>query len=826
MKTIALIAALLFSSLISAQPLADSNIKNGSISGRVIDAKINEPLPYVNIIILNSAGETITGGITDDDGKFKVVDIPEGKVNVSITYIGYKTITRDVVIGKDSYNVKLGDINLEEDAEALDEVTVVAEVSTIQQKVDRKVINVGKDLTTSGPTASDIMNNLPSVSVDQQTGGISLRGNQNVQVMVDGKLSNIPAAQLLRQIPSTSIKKIELITNPSAKYNPEGLSGIINIILHKNTQIGFNGNTNVSLAYQDNPQFNGSIDMNYRNGKLNFYGNYNNSSITVENYGNLLRSDINSAQFFNSETSNISNLAKFGIDYYINDKNTLSVFTNQTFFDGGTDSRTNVVFANNIGNINQTAFNENKNLSGQYNFNYKLDFDKEGHNIELEVDYNIFDSESFTDNDFNIQPDFIEDNETDRDRTTINLDYVNPLSEKSKLELGLQARLFNNDITYFSDARLRDQFGNPFPGLIDFDYSRNIYSAYVTYGKTFEKWSYQLGLRAETVDVTADALQTNTDTNEAIAIPFENDYTQVYPSAFFTYNPSEKNSYQLSYSRRVDRPGVGQVNPLPEWNTPLISSFGNQELQPQFTNSLEVNYTRQLEKGSITGGVFYRIIEDGINRAVFIDPSTLGSEPELVGILLTFDNFDNTTAYGVEISSNYRPTKWWSINGSFDLYSQTQRSFSEVLSPNASNPTSQNDVTSAEFNVENVVWNLRMFNNFRVNKDLSFSVFGLYRGRNKGIQFTQDVFAFVNLGMRYNFLEDNRATFSLSFNDVFNTMQFRFDGDRPFPQSGDFNWESRTILAGLAYRFGGGKYRAKSRKQRDNDEKSGSGGFL
>ena len=793
--------------------------KTGAVSGRVLDDKLNEPLPYVNIIIKNAKGETITGGITLDDGNFKVDKIPVGSVTVSIQYIGFKTIDKQVTIGKGSYNVDLGDIRLEESAEGLDEVTVIAEVSTIQQKVDRKVITVGKDLTTSGPTASDIMNNLPSVTVDQQTGNISLRGNQNVQVMIDGKLSNIPAAQLLKQIPSTSIKSIELITNPSAKYNPEGLSGIINIVLHKNTMIGFNGNLNVGLAYQDNPKFNSSIDMNYRNGKFNFFGNYGSNISTNENYGNINRLADDSQQFFNNINRSQSHLYKVGLDYYVNDKNTISLFTNQNVFDSTFDGVTRVLFTDPTTNLFQEFENENENMSQQYNFNYKLDFDDEGHNIELEVDYNLYDGELYIQNMFNIQTDFFEQNDVERDRKTINLDYVNPLSDAAKLELGLQARLFNNDIEYLSDARLRDEFGTPFPSLINFDYSRDIYSAYATYGKKLDKWSYQFGLRAETVTVTADALQLNLDTNETLDIPFENDYFQVYPSAFVTYNQSEKNAYQFSYSRRVDRPGVGQVNPLPEWNTPLISSFGNQELEPQFTNSVEVNYTRQLEKGSITGGVFFRVIEDEINRAVFVDRSDLNR------IILSFDNFDNTTAYGIEINSNYKPTKWWSFNGSFDLYSQTQKSITERLEV-PTNVATEDDIITESLSIDNVVWNFRLFNNFKASKSLSFSLFALYRGRNEGVQFIQEPFVFVNTGMRYSFLEEGRATFSLNFNDIFNTMQFAFEGDRPFPQEGNFNWESRTIFAGLSYRFGGGKYRAKSRKRRDNDEKSGSGGLF
>ena len=229
------ICVLLLSVIVSAQPAKE--LRDGTVSGRVIDASLNQPLPYVNVIIKTTANQTITGGITKDDGTFEIKSIPEGDVVVSIQYIGFKTIAKTVSVGKNGYDIALGDIMLEEDVASLDEVTVVAEVTTIQQKVDRKVINVGKDLTTTGPTASDIMNNIPSVNVDQQTGNISLRGNENVRVMVDGKLSNVPIAQLLKQIPSTSIKQIELITNPSAKYNPEGMSGIINIILHKNTAL-------------------------------------------------------------------------------------------------------------------------------------------------------------------------------------------------------------------------------------------------------------------------------------------------------------------------------------------------------------------------------------------------------------------------------------------------------------------------------------------------------------------------------------------------------------------------------------------------------------
>ncbi|MGB5420328.1 outer membrane beta-barrel family protein, partial [Algibacter sp.] len=375
---------------------------------------------------------------------------------------------------------------------------------------------------------------------------------------------------------------------------------------------------------------------------------------------------------------------------------------------------------------------------------------------------------------------------------------------------------------YASSGQTFSSEGNIIPTpSTDFDYNRDIYSAYFTYGKTLEKWNYQIGLRAEQVNASADALKTFDD-NSTELLPFTNDYFQIYPSAFLTYNQSDKNSYQLSFSRRVDRPGLQQINPIREWSTPRISSFGNSELQPQFTNSIETNYTRQLKNGSITAGVFYRIIEDNISRFVFIDRTDVTSGNSI----LSYDNFDNTSAYGLELSTNYRPTKWWSLNASFDLYSQTQQGITERLDTNDIQNATIDNIVRQNVEVNNVIWNLRAFNNFKASKKLSFSVFAMYRGEEEGIQFTRKPMFMLNTGMRYSFLEDDRATFSFNYSDILNTMKFEFEGDSPYPAIGGFNWESNTWNIALSYRFGGGKFRALKRKQRDDNTQSGGGGFL
>jgi len=847
MKQLSLAILLLWSCISFA--FTDPTDRPGRISGVVIDKNLNEPIPYVTVAIQTLSGDIITGGVTDDNGKFDIKDIPEGKSKVSIQYIGYKTYTSEIEIKSGNRNLDLGTIYLEEDIAALDEVTVTAERTTIQQKIDRKVITVGKDLTTSGPTAGDIMNNLPSVNVDQQTGSLSLRGNQNVRVMVDGKLTNVPVDQLLKQIPSTSIKQIELITNPSAKYNPEGMSGIINIILHKNANQGFNLNINTGFTYQDNPKWNTGVNANYRSGKVNLFGSWGGNYNKNANFGFVDRPADQIFQDFDFFDDSNSNLVKLGVDYYINDKNTLSVFTNQNFFNGYVTGTTMVDFPTDANDVTQIFQNENDNTSSQYNLDYKLDFAQDGHNIELEVDHNIFDATEdgiFLFEGITVQDDYRDAIATDRTRTTINLDYVNPLSETVKLEVGAQARIFSSEIGRTTNQRVINPF-NPSLDISDqivgpatqFDYTRDIYSTYASVSKKWEKVSVQLGLRLENVSVEADTRETfadgvatddlsNFDTDPSVNVSrdgnsvlrnFTNDYTQVYPSAFITYNPSEKNQYQLSYSRRIDRPGIGQVNPIREFSTPLISAFGNPSLIPQFTNSLEVNYTRNLGKGSITAGVFYRAVSDLINQALLYDRT----DPNLNSLIFTNDNFDNTSSYGFELTANYRPLKWWSLNTSFDIYSQQQKSFAETIDPSIANPTT-NDITSNNFEVDNVVWNFRVFNNFKATKDLTFSAFVMYRGADQNIQFDVDPMFMTNIGARYNFW-DGKATASLNYNDIFNTMKFQGTGTRPFNQQIQFNWESNTINAALSFRFGSNKYRAKSRKRRDNDEKEGGGIF-
>lgn len=761
----------------------------GKITGEVIDKQLNEPIPYATIIINDMDGNLVSGNTSLEDGSFVIEKVPAGEYVFKIQFIGYKTFSKQISISRKRQSIDMGTVALEPDVAMLDGVTVTAERSTIEQRVDRKIVNVGKDLTTAGATASDIMGNLPSITVDQD-GNISMRGNSNVRILVDGKPTNIPAAQLLKQIPSTSIKKVELITNPSAKYNPEGMSGIINIVLHKNTQNGFNGNMNGGVTISDHTQGTGSLNLNYRQNKFNFYTNLGGTLGTSPSQsGAITTLSDNSTEYLNFLFDNNTYLYKVGLDFYMDDKNTFSIYTNQNNSNMEITANNSVIYpGNETQDIYQLSNIDNGNLSATYNFDYKHDFEKEGHNIEFEANYNTVDSDEDAVFDYSGNPDYQDYKDKKRDdikNTTLNLDYVNPLSEKSKLELGAEARLRNTDQNYnTTNTNLMDA---------KYKYDNSIYSMYATFGQTFEKWSYQLGTRMEQYDVEAHL------DGEKV---YEDDYLTLYPSAFISYNLAEKKTLQLSYGRRVDRPSLGQVSPIRDFNSPRITVTGNPELNPQFTNSVELNYSQNFEKGNLTAGTYLRRTENNINQVIIPD------EEDPSKLLLTFANSDASTSYGFELSGGYKPLKWWNINGSAELYSQEE----------------QGIVGTEEINVTNTSFNVKLNQSFKATDKLTFQLFGFYQAPVQMLQLKLDDIYFINAGARYSFWDD-KASLSLNLNDIFNTKEYGITAKAPAAQKGAIKPYSRTLYVGFSYRFGGGKYHALKRKNRDDNENGGGGLF-
>ncbi len=656
------------------------------------------------------------------------------------------------------------------------------------------------------------MNNIQSISVDQQTGNISLRGNENVRVLIDGKPTNIDASQLLQQIPSASIKQIELITNPSAKYNPEGMSGIINIVLHKNSKMGFNGNVNTGITFAKTPKFTTALGLNYKVGKINIYGNYGFNTGKKINKGakDSYQTSLNNHADFKFGSDNTSHLIKAGVDYYINDNNTLSFYTTQNIASNKSFGSTVLTYTNAtnaFNNVTQSNNSKTDSHSQTYNLDYKTELDKKGQNIELEINYNTTGAPENGDFTFDFPNNILANNnrvddiKNERDNILINLDYVKPLSETAKLEIGLENRIQNTSNSLLSTDALNNSA---------FKYDRNIFSGYLTYSKKWSKLSAQLGARLEQYNIDAnftgyDAVLTTTTTEK-----FKDNIFSIYPSAFLTYTANDKNSFNLSYSRRVDRPSISQVNPIRQWTTPSVDSKGNPNLKPQFTNSYELNYTHKLKKGSITTGVFYRQINDEISRTVTLHPTVANK------LILSHENFDNNNAFGLEASANLKFTKWWSTNASFDVYTKTVKG----------TVSSETAISGFEFiEIDNTSFNTRISNSFTATKKLRLQLSGFYSGPDLGLQFKRKTMWKADVGASYTVLK-GKGTLSARVSDIFNSMNFAFEGNKPYKQEGQFNWESQSAYIGFNYRFGGGKNKALQRKRRDSNEKSGGGGMM
>lgn len=779
--------------------------QKATVSGNIIDFSTKEALPYVNIICKNVQDSIINGTISNEKGHFLVDKLPLGKTKIEIQFIGYKTITKQVDFTPEDSQINLGTLSLQEDITLLNEVEIQAETTSIVQKIDRRVVNVGKDLSAAGTNALQMMQNIPSVSVNLQSGSVSLRGNENVRVLIDGKPSNLSSSQILKQIPSSSIKSIELITNPSAKHNPEGMSGIINIILKKNTQLGFNGSVTLGVTQGENTRPTGAINLNYRTGKFNFYGNYNVDWGKYETISELSRTDKNLHQQIDFLDDTVDQVIKVGTDIYIDDNNTFSIYTTQNL--SKTDFTTNT---QTLENNNLILYTPNLSVfdvsESTYNADYKIVLDTLGQSLELEANFTQTKSPEIDTNRELINPssklyNYTNNITNNTDSWLINLDYTKPFSDTEKLEFGLESntqKTFNN-ITTDQEVETGGTPATTERGNTNYTYDREIYSAYVNYNKDFNKFSLQAGLRFEQFNV--EGIFSNTQ--QGLTAPYTDEIFSVYPSAFLTYFPDDTNEFQLSYSRRVDRPSIEQVSPIQEWTSPLTISTGNQQLAPQFTNSFELNYTRNIETGYLYFGTFFRRVSDQIGRNISIDANNIDRQ------LISYENYNNSDSYGFEAYASLKPVKWWTFSPALNMYMQDKNGL----------------VNNQNITVENTLFIAQMSNSFKASKKLSFQFSGTYVGNNKTVQFNVEPYYTFNAGAKLSVLKDKGAI-TLNGTDIFNTLIVDFTSTNPFAQTGYFKTEFRTVYLGFTYNFGSNKFKARKRKEREKNETEGSGGVL
>jgi len=783
--------------VLGALPLT-AQAQSATIKGRVLDAATSQPVPYATVT-LNQEGKLITGHSTNDQGQYELGNVPAGSYLLKIGFIGYKDTLQALTIEAGS-TYQLPPITLRTNVLELGEVVVRGEKTTIANLIDKRVVNVGQDLLATGASAVEILANVPSVQTDP-SGNVSLRGNRNVTVLVDGKPSPLPNNELLQQLAASSIDKIEVITAPSAKYNPDGATGVINIITQRSQQGGFN--SNFVLGAATGRKYNAGLDASYARGKWNSFVNYSFAQRQFrhaeEQHKLVDESNTNFSQQTRMLFDGDGNTLKVGADYFLNKTNTLSLYTNQsrqrhTLFNRWQFLETQA--GNATAQYRRDAQNPHDHLTQDYNLSYRKTLPAPGHVLEAEV--NLSNNRNSLDGRY--QQTYLlggagdtlttEEIQYDNRILTLTADYSRPLLNQAKLELGWQSIV--------KDASNDYQPGTEVDGLpvLDeanrnlFRYAEQTHALYGVYGSRWQKLSFQLGLRLEQALITADLRTTGQR--------FENNYFNLFPSAHGSYALSEQQAIKLSYSRRITRPSLWNVNPYTNVTNPLSIRQGNPFLRPEYINSLELGYQRESKLADLSATLFYRYRTDIIST-VF----ELANERTTI---LTFANTGTSHSYGLELNGTVRPVKPWNVRGSLNYYRNTVNYRSE-----------------GRFNSQLRSWDFLLQNQVDLSKKLSLDLLWKYEGPLIDLQETSRARQKIDVGLRLKCLND-KGNLSLQVADVLDSFEYR-STELGNGFLGRTVWDGETRIGYLTfnYKLAAGQQPEKSARKRRVYQEKGSG---
>lgn len=757
-KTTLLILGFLFTSLIFAN---ENKASSGSISGTIIDKNINQAVEYASIsIYLEKDSSLVTGTVTDAKGFFKIGNLPYGAYYLVANFIGYeKREISNIKILKDKKNHELEKIFLSQAINTLGDVEVVAERNYVDYKVDKKVVNVSQHINAAGGTAADVLENVPSVKVDLE-GNVTMRGSSNFTVLIDGRPSPISGSDLLKQLPAEAIENIEIITNPSAKYDPDGTSGIINIITKKNKLNGFTGL--VSAGGDSNMGMSGSANINYRKNKLNLFTNLSYrkriTPMSSNNKRETYFSDTIGILDENSERRQIMRpfRVNVGADYYLNDNNMFTVsgtfggFGYFRYFETEYNQHTNPSTINNY-SVSDNDFE----VDGIYyagNIFYQHKFKEKGHQVEVtgntwqwignnqETSYQQSSTPNFAPTGIGIKERSL--HVPIRNNVKAKMDYSKPLF-KGKLEAGLQAHLTKGVSDYsFSDYDYaHDTWVDQPAEDNEFTYDRTLSSVYGTYSNKLKGFSYQLGIRLE---YTARIIDQKT-----MGEKYDLNLFNYYPTIHISKSIGKTHQLQVSYTRRINRPQPWELNPFSDYSDGYNVSYGNPLLEPENVDSYEFNYLKRFKKASFSLGLYYRQTDNTKIMSQDIRPDM----PNLM--IVTYENLDKTNSIGTELMFNYDITKKISANIGGNYY---RYEVSSVISSRSQLSNSNN-------------WDARLNASYKFTPKTRIQLSGVYNGPGySGQGYMSENYA-VNLAFRHDFLK-RKATVTFNIRDVFGTSKY------------------------------------------------------
>ena len=803
---------LLLSSLFSfSQYKAD--VKKITISGTIVEKGSEIPLEYATVTFEDVKSKQLAGGVTDFDGKFNF-EVPKGTYNVKFEFISYKTVT--LLNQTYSTDKNFGTIKLEADIAQLQGVELVAERSTVEIKLDKRVYNVGKDMTVRGGTAGDVLNNVPSVTVDTD-GTIALRGNENVTILIDGKpsgLAGINPADVIKMLPADAIEKVEVITNPSARYNSEGNGGIINIVLKKGKTNGLNGS--VVLAAGDPETYTGSTNVNYKTDDFNVFTNFSYNHRT-----NLGKSSINST-YYNSETEDVINdvtgymnerrnnrdldkgfNANFGADWSLTPSLT---WTNSVSFRDNKEINPENVFMDYFDQNNNFLYTRNRfndqnenNTVVEYASNFTKKFKKDDHVLTADFSVSRNNRNEYAD----ITDIKLIDGETANYEQTLNLqkqdrllaqtDYVLPIGEKGRFEAGYRGSFVNN----LTDFQVLPS--GIYNNLLE--YVENINALYTQYGNKINKFSYFLGLRWEDTDIEINSLNINSYNTKK--------YNNFFPTATFNYEFSDEASVSLSYSKRINRPRGRFINPFSTYSSNVNLFQGNPDLDPTYTHAIELGYLKKWKKLTLNSSVYTNITDQSFQ---FIRRESGNFVDNVPVLIFTPINLAKEYRNGFEFNINYSPYKWWRLNTNFNAFSnQTRGDYTYT--------DYQNNIVTQNFDNDAFGFFARLNNKITLPYKIDWQTNIFYMGPQKNAQGKRLSMTNVSMALSKDILKD-KATISVNGDNLFNTAKRRVNTNiyDTASSEAEFMRRTRTILFSFTYRFNRKKESERNKRNEGGDE--------
>lgn len=782
-----------------------------SITGQLVEQSSGNPIEFATVSVFQEADSSlVTGGISDVKGFFRI-DSKPGKLFLRIQFMGYEeVIVSNVRLGRGSLTFDAGKIEVKQDERLLDEVVVQAERTQMELTLDKKIFNIGKDLSNLGGSATDILDNLPSIQVDVE-GNVLLRGSENVRILIDGKpsgLVGLSSNDALRQLNGNLVERVEVITNPSARYDAEGLAGIINIVLKKEKAKGVNGSFQVNTGVPAN--HGASINLNFRRDWVNFFTNFGigyrrnpGTGDSYQEFGDPVTRTTDRLR--DMDRGGINYSARFGADFYLNEMSTITLAFLYRFSDE--DNETTIQYFDNYLTSNTDSvtlrldneMEDDENL--EYSINYTRNFKRKGQKFTADFQYQNNNEaegsdlvESIGTSLANQNPFLYQRSGNDEieERLMLQSDYTHPFGKNGNAEGGFRYtdRLVGNDyLVEEQDANGVYQNDEDFSN--DFEYEEEVLAVYGIISNKIDKFSWQVGMRYEKTDlVTNQKTQSERNVQK---------YSNFFPSAFFTYQFTEKQALQMSYSRRIRRPRGRFLNPFTSISDSRNFFVGNPFLQPVYTDSYEVGYLLNNKSSSFYSGIYYRHAEGITQRLRSTDDN---------GITTTRPyNVSEEDSYGIEMNVSKDFTKWYRMSGNVNFFRSitpggTVSFENELVTFNSAAATS---ITS------------RISNNFKFDKLFDAQVAINYRAPRNTVQGKRFSITAIDLGFSRDVLKKN-GTVALSVRDLLNSRKYRGETfNEGFYERSSFQWRSRTTQLSFTYRLN-------QKKQRERRGGRGEGG--